>query len=272
MALPISRLAADDLQACLELAADRGWRPDSRKWALLLERSEVYGIRDPAGGLAGTVALTRYGRRLAVVGMMLVATRHARRGLGQRLMEHSLERAGSATVFLYATAFGRPLYERLGFRTVGEITTVTGRFSGEPAGGSRAAVPGDGGALIALDAQALGAHRGHLLAAYLGLAEQARVVERDGELLGFAVAAPSVDEVVLGPVVADSVEAARTLIADVANAIEGPVRLDLDDRLLGWAVEHGLEARDRAALMVRGDRRLPGARERLLVPMTLAFG
>ena len=75
MALPIARLAAADLPACLDLAADRGWTPDPRKWALMLERCEVYGIRDPGGGLAGTVTLTRYGSRLAIVSMMLVALR-----------------------------------------------------------------------------------------------------------------------------------------------------------------------------------------------------
>jgi GNAT superfamily N-acetyltransferase len=272
MALPITRLAADDLPACLELATDRDWRPDPRKWALLLERCEVYGMRDPAGGLAGSVMLARYGPRLAVVGMMLVASRHGRQGLGRRLMEHVLERAGRATVFLYATSFGRPLYERLGFRTVGGVTTAVGRFTGGPAGDSRLAVPGDGGAILALDAAAIGADRGHLFAAYLGLAEQVRVVEGDGELRGYAVAAPAADSVVVGPVVADDVDVARTLIADVASEIDGPVRLDVDHRLREWAQEHGLEARDDAALMIRGDRELPGARERLMLPMTLALG
>jgi predicted N-acetyltransferase YhbS len=272
MAPPITRLAAADLPACLDLAADRGWRPDPRKWALMLERSEVYGIRDPAGGLAGAATLTRYGRRLAVVGMMLVASRHARRGLGRRLMSHVLERAGDATVSLYATSFGLPLYEQLGFRTVGAITTFVGRFTGGPAGGSRHAEPGDGEAILALDTAALGADRGHLLAAYLRLAEQVRVVEREGAVSGCAVAAPAVEEVVVGPVVAPDVGAARTLIADVASAVDGAVRLDLDHRLSGWAREHGLEPRDDAALMVHGDRELPGARERLILPMTLALG
>lgn len=272
MATPITRLAADDLPACLDLAADRGWRPDPRKWALMLERSEVYGIRDPAGGLAGTATLTRYGRRLAFVGMMLVASRHARKGLGRRLMTHVLEQAGDATVSLYATSFGLPLYERLGFRMIGAITTFVGRFEGGPAGGSRHAQPGDGEAILALDAEALGADRGHLLAAYLRLAEQVRVIERDGAVRGFAVASPAVDQVVVGPVVAHDVEAARTLIADVAGASEAPVRLDVDHRLHDWAREHGLAARDDAALMVRGDRRLPGVRERLILPMTLALG
>jgi GNAT superfamily N-acetyltransferase len=272
MPLPITRLGRDDLDACLELAIERGWRPDRRKWAMLLDLAEVYGIRDPAGGLAGTAMLTRYGRRLAVVGMMLVASRHGRQGLGRRLMAHVLERAGDATVFLYATSLGQPLYERLGFRTVGGITTVVGRFTGGAEGGSRPAVPGDGGAILALDAVALGADRGHLFAAYLRLAEQVRVVERAGEMRGFAVAAPAAGEVVIGPVVAHDVEEARTLIADVASAIDGPVRLDVDDRLRDWAREHGLEPRDDAALMVLGDRELPGARERLVLPMTLALG
>jgi GNAT superfamily N-acetyltransferase len=273
MALPITRLAADDLPACLDLAADRGWKPDPRKWALLLERCEVYGMRDPAGGgLAGSVMLARYGRRLVVVGLMLVATRHGRRGLGRRLMEHVLEQAGGATVFLYATSYGRPLYERLGFRVVGVVTTATGRFTGEPDGGSRHAVPGDGGGILALDAAAFGADRGRLLAAYLGLAEQVRVVERDGELRGYAVAAPAADQLGVGPVVAHDVETARTLIADVAGAAEVPVRLDVDHRLRDWASEHGMTPGDDAALMVYGDRDLPGARERVVLPMTLALG
>jgi GNAT superfamily N-acetyltransferase len=272
MALPITRLAAADLPACLDLAADRGWQPDPRKWAMLLERCEVYGIRDPAGGLAGSVTLTRYGRRLAIVSMMLVASRHGRRGLGRRLMTHVLERAQDTTVFLYATPCGRPLYEQLGFRSVGAITTFVGRFGGGPAGGTRHAEPGDGEAILALDAAALGADRGHLLAAYFRLAEQVRVIERDGALRGYAVAAPAVGQVVLGPVVAHDVADARTLIADVASAVDGPVRLELDDSLGDWAGEHGLEPRDAAALMVHGDRELPGARERLMLPMTLALG
>jgi GNAT superfamily N-acetyltransferase len=272
MALPIARLAADDLRACLDLAADRGWQPDPRKWALLLEHCEMYGIRDPAGGLAGSVMLARYGRRLAVVGLMLVASRHGRQGLGRRLMEHVLEHAGRATVFLYATSFGRPLYERLGFRVVGGATTMVGRFTCGPAGGTRHAVPGDGGAILALDAGAFGADRGHLLAAYLGLADQVRIVERDGELRGYAVAVPGPEQVVIGPVVAHDVATARTLIADVASGIDGPVRLDVDARLREWAHEHGLEPRDDAALMVLGDRELPGDRERLMLPMTLALG
>ncbi len=57
--LPVRRLSAADLPACLDLAADRNWPREEHKWRLLFEVSEVYGLDDPAGGLAGTVVLTR---------------------------------------------------------------------------------------------------------------------------------------------------------------------------------------------------------------------
>jgi GNAT superfamily N-acetyltransferase len=57
--------------------------------------SEVFGLDAPDGkGLAGAVVLTRWGTDLASVGMMLVAARYGRRGLGQALMEHLLRAAG----------------------------------------------------------------------------------------------------------------------------------------------------------------------------------
>ena len=66
------------------------------KWRLMFAVSEPYGVDDPAGGLAGIVVLTRYGHRLAAVGMMVVASRHGRRGLGRRLMQHVLTLASGA--------------------------------------------------------------------------------------------------------------------------------------------------------------------------------
>jgi GNAT superfamily N-acetyltransferase len=275
MTLPIARLSDSDLDACLELAADRGWRSDRRRWALLFDVGEVYGIRDPAGGVAGTVSLTCFGRDLAVVGMMLVASRHGRRGLGRRLIGHALAAARDATVFLYATPLGRRLYEQVGFRAISDVTTGVGRFTGRPAGASRPAEPRDRDAILALDAAATGADRARLLSAYLELTAALRVIERDGEVCGYAAAAETVDCVVVGPLVAPDLDAAQCLIADVAGAIDAPVRLELDHRhdgLREWAEARGIIARAETSLMVGGGRDLPGARERLVLPMTLALG
>jgi GNAT superfamily N-acetyltransferase len=102
--LPIRRLSAADLAACVELAADRGWPPELNKLRLLFAVGEAYGVDDPAGGLAAMVVLTRYGRQLAAVGTMVVASRFGRRGLGRRLMSYLLEQAGPAVVYLGANS------------------------------------------------------------------------------------------------------------------------------------------------------------------------
>jgi GNAT superfamily N-acetyltransferase len=271
----IRHLTPADLEACLVLAVDRGWAPEREKWRLLLEDSEAYGIDDPAGGLAGTVLLTRYGAAVAFVGMMLVASYHGRQGLGRRLMTHAVQQATPATVVLYATDLGRPLYERLGFRVVGSVTKYAGRFRGAASERSRAAVEADLPAVVALDATAFGAPRADLIATYFERAEQFRVSERDGRLSGFAAASRNVANTMIGPVVADDLGTARELIADVAAGVDGPVRLELDERRHGlgsWAREHGLEPGDVNALMVHGDRPLPGDRARLIGPATLALG
>src|SRR5712664_4641615 len=86
---PIRRLRPDDLDRCVALSIDRGWLPEKAKWSLLIAASETFGIDAPDGrGLAGAVVLTRWAADYASGGMMLVASRYQRRGLGKALMEH----------------------------------------------------------------------------------------------------------------------------------------------------------------------------------------
>jgi ribosomal protein S18 acetylase RimI-like enzyme len=131
---PIRRLGPADLRSCVALSADRGWSPEQAKWSLLLSASEVFGVDAPDGrGLAGAVVLTSWGAGLAAVGMMVVATRYGRRGLGRALMEHLLRAAGDGTtVTLFATDMGRPLYEKLGFAVVRRNVTFAGTFRPDP--------------------------------------------------------------------------------------------------------------------------------------------
>ena len=144
---PVRRLTIADVEACSVLAVDRDWEPAPEKWRLLFELGEVYGVDDPAGGLAGAVALTRYGPGLAAVGKMLVARRHGRQGLGGRLMAHVLDQAGDTVTCLIATEYGRPLYERLGFGAIDRSVRYIGPLAAGqpgPAGpGLREASPAD---------------------------------------------------------------------------------------------------------------------------------
>lgn len=274
--LPVRRLTAGDLPAITDLAADRGWPPEQSKWRLMFAVSEPFGVDDPAGGLAGAVVLTRYGPTLAAVGMMLVATRHGRNGLGGRLMAHALSLAGDAVVYLTATDYGRPLYERFGFRATDSSVTYRGRLTPSPplaaARPPRRVRAGDVAGLQAADTVVFGADRGRVLRELAGFADEFRMLGSPAGGYGAAWAKDGTR--VIGPLVAPDVVSAAELMAALAAGWAGPVRLDVLGRhadLSAWALAAGLTAAGQTALMVRGGS-LPGDRARLYCPVTVAIG
>ncbi|MFC4062134.1 GNAT family N-acetyltransferase [Planomonospora corallina] len=271
----IRELTTDDLDACLELAESRGWGREERKWRFLLEVGEGHGIAGPDGRLVATAVLTRYGTRTAAVSMVLVAERAGRRGLGGRLVGHLVERAGDATVFLNATAMGRPVYERLGFRTTNGAAMHVGVFSGAPSGASRPAAREDLKALADLDAEVVGADRSALLGRYLDFAEEIRVIDDGRGITGYGGRWRNATNTVIGPVVAADLSAARALVADLAARTDGPVRLEVaDDRpeLAAWLEARGVAAGMRTSDMVLGGGPLPGDRSRFFAPVMSALG
>lgn len=263
-----------DLDACLDLAGDRGWARESDKWRLLLELGGGYGVDEPRGGLAATVFLTQVAPGIGVVGMLLVVRRHGGRGLGRRLMEEALGAAGCATVFLYATEAGRRLYASLGFRVADELITHAGVFrrAGErPAAVAvRAAGAGDLPTLARLDQQAFGADRSAVLRHLPAFAERVAITAG-----GYAAVWRNLRVVHAGPLVADSMSTARALLEAVLPEATATVRVDLHAReaaaLGGWLAERGLTARAPSPLMVRG-RNLPWNLGMVLSPLMQALG
>ncbi|MGV9776179.1 GNAT family N-acetyltransferase [Streptosporangium sp. NPDC003464] len=272
----VRRLGYEDFADCLRLAQDRGWPAEYRAWDLLFALGEVYGIDDPAGGLAATVALARYGGTLTTVGGLLVARRHGRRGLGCGLMRYATERAEAASIWLTATEYGRRMYADLGFRVTGTCTRYAGRLrsGGRPGGPSREADLSDLPAVVALDTEVFGAGRTELFTRLFSAAEQIRLVEGPAGVRGFAGLWRGVDGPVVGPLVAEDSGTAAALLSGLAPAVDGPVRIDLDGHrpeLRAWLEEHGLRETGGTAVMVHGDD-LPGDRTRLFTPVTGAIG
>ena len=285
---PIRLLGPADLDRCVALSIDRGWLPEKSKWSLLLAASETFGIDAPDGhGLAGAVVLTRWAADYASVGMMLVASRYQRRGLGKALMEHLLAAAGAdATVTLFATDMGRPLYEKLGFKPVRRNVSFVGRFTPGrsaagssagtvPAGTVRAATAADLPAILAADRTAFGADRGNILRRLPGFADAIAVLDDGDGIAGYAAAWRNhVTSAIIGPLVAPDAEGAKRLVAHLAAEASTPVRLDLDpdrDELPGWANAHGLEPVSSTLVMAHGEIVPRGTPERLFTPISVAL-
>ncbi|MFZ4278318.1 GNAT family N-acetyltransferase [Streptomyces arboris] len=277
--LPVRRLTRGDLVSCADLSEDRGWPRDEHRWGLLLSAGTGYGIAEPDGrGLVAACVVTSYGPRLAAVGMLLVAGRHARQGIARRLMRHVMEETGSTPLALYATPEGQRLYEELGFAHVGRTERVLGRFraeDGPSAVTTRAAAADDLQAMVRLDLPVFGIDRTHIIARLPAFSDRLRVAEEDGELTGYAALWPSGDAHVVGPLIARDTATAKALVTALAATTDRPLRADVDARheeLLGWLVERGLEPGSRTAVMTYGIAGLPGDATRRFAPLTIATG
>ncbi|GGS58584.1 GNAT family N-acetyltransferase [Streptomyces cinerochromogenes] len=281
-ALPIRRLTLRDLTACADLSEDRGWPREEHKWGLLLSAGKGYGIDDPEGGLVAACVVTEYGAwerpDLGAIGMVLVAGRHARQGIGRRLMRHVVSLMATTPLTLHATPYGRPLYEELGFKVTGRAEMLKGRFtpSGpESAVVTRAATADDLPAILRLDEEVFGSDRTPLITRLPAFADQLRVAEEDGQLIGYTAAWPNMDTHVVGPLIARDTETAKALIASLAARTERPLRTDIDVRheeLLTWAKERGLASIAFNAVMTYGITELPGDWTRRFAPLTVAAG
>ncbi|MFD3377235.1 MULTISPECIES: GNAT family N-acetyltransferase [unclassified Streptomyces] len=279
---PIRRLTPRDLSACADLSENRGWPREEHKWGLLLTAGTGYGIDDPDGGLVTACVVTSYGPQdcpaLAAIGMVLVAERHARQGVGRRLMRHVVAELGTTPVTLHATPYGRPLYEELGFKTTGRAEMVRGHFvPGGPESevATRAATAEDLPAILRLDEEVFGADRTHMITRLPAFADQLRVAEEDGRIIGYAAAWPNLDNHVVGPLIARDTETAKALIASLAAHVDGPLRTDIDVRheeLLAWVKERGLAPLSFNAVMTYGIAELPGDWTRRFAPLTVAAG
>lgn len=290
-ALPIRRLTPHDLRACADLSEDRGWPREEHKWSLLLAAGTGFGIDDPQGGLVAACVLTCYGplqaaglgaAGLGAVGMMLVAERHARQGVGLRLLRHVLDAAGGTPLTLYATPNGRPLYEKLGFKEIGRAETLRGHFAPPEAPGvpetattTRPAVAGDLSTILRLDHEVFGVDRTHMITRLPAFADQLRVAETEGRISGYAAAWPNTHTEVIGPLIAQDVPTATALITSLAAGTERRLRVDVDVRheeLLRWMKEHGFATGSLNTVMAYGDLEPSGDRTQNFAPLTVATG
>ena len=224
------RSATDaDLPVIGALREAVGWTVHD--WALraVLEPTEArcVVVADALDRIVGVGSGIAYDA-LGVVGNMVVAEDHRRRGVGSAVLEAIIDflarERGCSRLELNATSEGRPLYERHGFETIGDSSVGRiGRDIGlEPdeSVAIRRAGTGDLDALAAYDRPRFGGDRGFLLR--LLLAEAAShflVAERAGEMVGYGCV--RVDGPRIGPMVADAPSVAQTLLWNAFEAVPG---------------------------------------------------
>jgi GNAT superfamily N-acetyltransferase len=245
-----------------ELALYLATQPDG--WFALV-------VDDRPVAVAGALA---YGS-FCWIGLVATHPDHGRRGLATTLSAHLIDWArdhGCETIALDASDAGRQVYERLGFRPIGETVELVTQPGPSPARhGSPRRLEGEPPRdLFRLDRETFGGDREGLLRCLLADAPSCcYVVPSDHRVDGYLV----VRDGLIGPGCASDPPVADMLIrAALADAGERAMLVPAGSAHLATLKRLGLHERRRLTHMRHGNPRLPGRRTRLLAQTSFAAG
>jgi predicted N-acetyltransferase YhbS len=268
-----------DLAGAFALSSAVKWPHRIEDWQLVASLGHGT-VAEDSSGIVGTILWWPFGDNFATLGMVIVSAERQRRGIGGKLMDAALRQAAGRNILLIATQEGEPLYKSLGFRSTGTISQHQGKPANfkpllpEPDQTIRPLTNNDTASLIALDADASGLDRKPMLSALLS-AGQCLILERSGQLEGYAILRHFGRGSVIGPVIAPDLKAAQALISSwIMARSEDFLRIDTpDDSELGdWLEAGGLPKVGGGMRMVRGDAPRPASSHRIFTLTNQALG
>lgn len=272
-------MTAADVPAAHALSVQLKWPHRLDDWAMLQRVAEGF-VAEDAGRLIGTAFSCRQGD-YATIGLVIVSDEYQGQGIGRKLMEQALQACGSTTAILNATLAGVPLYASQGFVEFGVIHQHQGhvQYIGRPAlaAGEHCRVAGveEWPQVLELAHAGSGLDRTRVFQDLQGVIERTAVIERDGQLRAFAMLRAFGRGHVIGPIVAETPEQAKHLIAELLDHVQGEfVRVDVlaDIGLGDWLSDAGLRYVDCVAQMARGTPPIPVAGVRQFALVTQAIG
>lgn len=199
-----------------------------------------------AGEIVGTGVGTANGP-VGWIGAIFVDARFRRRGIGRGVTDaviEGLDQAGCRTLVLVASSEGRPMYERMGFAEQSAYVTLEAPGTADTAGPDEAVHafgPTDLDTIAALDREATGEDRRHMISRFATETSARVLVGATGSVDAFTLRAPWGG----GATIARSLEDGVRILAARRAAVgpERPVRAGLPlenaagiERLaqLGW--------------------------------------
>jgi GNAT superfamily N-acetyltransferase len=217
-------------EVAVSLADAEGWNPG-------LDDAERFLAADPhsflaterKGEIVGTVSCVLYGDSYAFIGFYIVRSDVRGRGIGTRLFERALGRAGGRVVGLDGVLAQQASYERRGFvlahRNVRWRTMGGGK---RPAGLEElSAVPFAD--LLAFDAAVFGSERERFLRAWVDRPVGHALACLDGgRLAGYGVLRPCHVGAKIGPLFADDQHVAEALVIGLLAAAGARTEVFID--------------------------------------------
>lgn len=278
--LAIRPMTEADIGQAHQLSIGVSWPHRAEDWRLILAVGHGFVACDAIGRALGSAMWWPFGEHFATCGMVITSPRLQMQGAGRRLMDTIFEQSGDRDLRLNSTRAGYRLYRSLDFQPIGRVFQHQGKaLDTAPALSSkievRAVTSDDEAGIARLDAAAYGADRSRVIAALMGVAS-GTLVERDGDIVGFALCRRFGRGHVVGPIVAEDDETAISLVQPHVWAHEGQfLRVDTAQEqgaFGGYLESCGLTMYDTVTTMIRGRNHGPLGKARTFGLVTQALG
>lgn len=237
-------LLPEHIPQALALSEAEGWNQTFSDWELLVKDADSHCICTLAGDkVVGTAAFINYSDDVAWISMVLVDREFRGMGLSHLMIRELFRKLEPVRCLkLDATPAGHPVYLKLGFldeNIIRRMTTKAISVKNIGLSGLSQVFPiekSDLDDIIAFDQRVFGANRRQLIR-YLHDAcpEKCRMVKHENQIRGFMMGRIGSGFHHIGPLMADSEEIARILLADSLVCMEGkPAVMDAPDGGQSW--------------------------------------
>jgi predicted N-acetyltransferase YhbS len=239
----VRQMLESDLEAAMGLKNAEGWNQTELDWLLFLRHNpELCLVACLKDVVIGTVTAINYNNEVAWVGMMLVSRDFRNQGVGKLLLKTVIDLlAGCQSIKLDATPTGKPVYRKMGFveeldlhrMTIQKLPLIDdGLLSSEIRSIENSDIP----EIARLDQLAFGSNRTWLFQrVFKNLPGQSWMSVHDGRISGFLLGRVGTRFNHIGPLVADSMDNAKALLAQVSKDLSGkPVVMDIPEAKPDW--------------------------------------
>ncbi|MBD7938982.1 GNAT family N-acetyltransferase [Cytobacillus sp. Sa5YUA1] len=278
------KLTHQDIDGIIRLSQSVGWDYDQAEVTTILNSGKVFGHKNKAGEVVASAAIMPYGERVASIGMVIVHENYRGKGLAMTLMKECIGQVDEQTIIqLIATAYGQPLYEKIGFQMAGAVKKLiapTHFLNDHTLIFSPQVVPyqqeKDFQEVIALDERAFGANRTQFLSERIKQSKDCLVLKnKEGKITGYGLSIFGPVYTILGPIVAPDTQSAFQIISQLKKREGKGVRIDILARqgeLQELLVAAGFELINEPPMMMLHSNSIPSRTNQLFAIASQAFG
>lgn len=271
------KFEARHVAGALKLSQEMGWPYRREDWEFAARVGQGL-VLERAGDVIGTAMWWNYGQAYASAGMIIVTASAQGSGYGSRLFNGLLATKGRRNVLLNSTEEGLTLYRRRGFIAWGTVLQYQGQLNVAVTANARhdirPATFTDLPAIQAFDERATGMPRSSMVAALANVGTVV-VIERAGQVAGYAIARKFGRGYVVGPCAAESAQDAQLLILAQLSTLHGQfVRIDVyaEHGLGDWLESLGLKRVSYATAMIKGRRPVSDGTAHMYALANQSFG